>query len=112
MAFILLLGSFGFLSTTALKSALATPASPAPQKSAGNETRQEACKRISERCKLTTREAEVLYYVSQGHSIKKIAESLFISTSTVQSHVKSLYRKTEHHTRQEIIDYVSSEEGV
>lgn len=108
MAFILLLGSFGVLGTAALKSVSATSEAP-DLANGGEKERQEACERISERSKLTNRETEVLYYVSQGHSIKKIAESLFISTSTVQSHVKNLYRKTGLHTRQEVIDCVNDE---
>jgi DNA-binding CsgD family transcriptional regulator len=37
---------------------------------------------------------------------KRVADTLFISLATTQSHVKSLYRKLDVHSRQEIIDKV------
>ena len=75
----------------------------------GEATRRAACARIARRCALTDRELDVLFAISQGHSVKKIAEVLFISTGTVQSHVKRLYRKTECHSRQDVIDLVDGE---
>ena len=68
--------------------------------------RQEACASFASQFSLSDREAEVLTLLSEGHSQKKIAEILFISTSTVQTHVKSIYRKSDHHTKQEVIDEV------
>lgn len=75
----------------------------------GEAARKAACARIAHRYGLTERESDVLFSISQGHSVKKIAEVLFISTGTVQSHVKRLYRKTECHSRQDIIDLVDGE---
>jgi DNA-binding CsgD family transcriptional regulator len=106
MAFILLLGSFIHMSTLAFKTKSEQTGGIAV---AGDEARRVACENISRRCGLTQREIEVLLLISQGHSLKKVAESLFISVSTAQSHVKRLYRKTERHSRQEIIDLVNSE---
>lgn len=42
---------------------------------------------------LTTRETEVLHLLIQGHSIKAIAGSLFISFDTARSHLKNIYVK-------------------
>lgn len=75
----------------------------------GEAARRAACARIARRYVLTERELDVLFAISQGHSVKKIAEVLFISTGTVQSHVKRLYRKTECHSRQDVIDLVDGE---
>ena len=48
---------------------------------------------------------------SQGNSLRKVAETMFISTSTAQSHVKSVYRKLGIHSKQELIDLVSDRMG-
>lgn len=44
--------------------------------------------------------------MAQGHSLKKIGETLFISTGTVQGHTKNIYRKLDVHSKQELIDLV------
>ena len=54
----------------------------------------------------TDRERDVLEYLSAGYSIQKISEQLFISPNTVKTHVASIYRKTDTHTKQGIIDLV------
>lgn len=48
---------------------------------------------------LTPREWEVLVLVAQGHSDKEVASSLFISTGTARSHLRSVYRKLQVSTR-------------
>lgn len=55
---------------------------------------------------LTARELEVMVYLHRGYNVKKIAEVLCISASTVQSHIASLYRKFGIHSKQELIDAV------
>ena len=73
------------------------------------DSRKAACRTLSEKCDVTEREEEVLYQLSLGHSVKKIADTLFISPGTVQSHVKRAYRKLDCHSRQEVIDLVDKE---
>lgn len=73
------------------------------------DSRKAACRTLSEKCDVTEREEEVLYQLSLGHSVKKIADTLFISPGTVQSHVKRVYRKLDCHSRQEVIDLVDKE---
>lgn len=46
-----------------------------------------------EKAQLTQRELEVLKWMVDGLTDRKIAESLYISKHTVRSHIKSLYRK-------------------
>ena len=58
-------------------------------------------------CKLTSREIEVATLFAQGHSLKKVASLLFISTSTAQSHIKSAYRKLGVHSKDELIEKLS-----
>lgn len=42
---------------------------------------------------LTNRELEILNLVAQGLSNREIAEQLFVSRCTVESHIKHIYRK-------------------
>lgn len=69
-------------------------------------SREAACTALAEEHGLTAREAEVMLEFSQGNSLKKVAETMYISTSTAQTHVKSLYRKMGIHSKQELIDLV------
>lgn len=48
---------------------------------------------------LTPREWEVLALIAQGYSDKEVANSLFISTETARTHVKSIYKKLHVSTR-------------
>lgn len=50
---------------------------------------------------LTTREQEILNYVSKGFLDKEIAHLLNISIWTVHNHVKSIYEKLGVHNRTE-----------
>lgn len=51
---------------------------------------------------LTAREQEILAYLGRGHSMTYIAETLFISESTVRTHVKHIYAKLDIHSREEL----------
>lgn len=56
------------------------------------------------RLDLTKREAEVLALIGEGLTTDAgLAAELHISTSTVQSHVKSLYRKSGLHSRTDLV---------
>jgi len=54
--------------------------------------------------RLTKRESEVLALIGQGVTTDSdLAEELHVSPSTVQSHIKSLLRKSELHNRMDLI---------
>jgi DNA-binding CsgD family transcriptional regulator len=55
--------------------------------------------------RLSAREREVMTLVAQGLSDERIAEALFISTSTVRSHLDRIRHKTGHRRRAELIRY-------
>lgn len=54
---------------------------------------------------LTPREIEVVGYVLNGYSYQKTADLMGVSLSTVQSHVKNLYRKLGVHTKDELVEW-------
>ncbi|MDB1797467.1 MULTISPECIES: helix-turn-helix transcriptional regulator [Eggerthellaceae] len=63
---------------------------------------------VADRYHLTDRESEILMLLYRGNTYKKIGELMFISPNTVLSHTKSIYRKMEVHSKQELIDLVNS----
>lgn len=58
---------------------------------------------------LTERESEILTLMVAGHSKKKLAELLFISYYTVDTHIKNIYSKLHVHTRSGAITKVLRE---
>lgn len=53
----------------------------------------------AEELNLTPREMDILQWLVEGFSYKKIAEKLFISPLTVQSHIKRVYEKLQVHSK-------------
>ena len=68
------------------------------------ESRNEAA--IADRYGLTAREAEVLHMLAQGLNRPAIARALVISDNTVRTHMRSVYRKLDVHSQQQLIDLV------
>ena len=54
---------------------------------------------------LTNRESEILQLISEGNSTKKIAEVLFISPKTVESHRANIMEKLNIHNIPELTKY-------
>ncbi len=63
---------------------------------------------MSERYDLTERESEVLGYLLQGRSSRRIQEELFISESTANTHIRHIYRKLGVHSKQELLDVLDA----
>ncbi len=61
--------------------------------------------------RLTRRESEVLKLMAKGHSTQSIADTLFISFNTVESHRKNLRSKFGVHNGAELIR-IASERGL
>lgn len=66
-----------------------------------------AITRIQESFGLSRRETDALRLAARSKSAKEIAESLFVAESTVNSHIKGIYRKCDVHSRQELIALVN-----
>lgn len=62
------------------------------------------CEDIVERYGLSSREAEILPFALKGRTSERISRELFISKSTVDTHLRRIYGKVGVHNRQELID--------
>lgn len=62
---------------------------------------------ISESYELTVRERDVVKLLLQGRSYASIAQKLFISTSTVKTHVNHIFTKMDVGSRDELIDMLN-----
>lgn len=84
---------------------VAAPADEAPR----HQRFRARCSELAEQNGLSKREAEVFVLFARGRSASRIADDLYVSTGTVQTHLRNLYRKLGVHSRQELIDLI--EEG-
>ena len=58
----------------------------------------------NEAVQLTMREREVVRYMAAGKGNKEISQELYISTETVKSHVKNIYKKLKVRNRVEAVE--------
>ena len=112
-SFIVTVLAFWHISATARQSQKSTeryevPISTQTHEPEPNEShRTQACKCVAAAYLLSNRETEVLEQLSKGYSQKKIADTLYLSVGTIQTHMKSIYRKIGLHSRQNVIDLVN-----
>jgi len=64
------------------------------------------CIAFSSEHRLTPREEEVLLLLAKGRDTSHIEERLVISSHTVKAHIYNIYKKTEVHSRQELITLI------
>lgn len=67
-----------------------------------------ACEQVADSFGLTKREREILPYLAQGYSLPYIRNELYISQSTIDTHVRHIYKKMDLHSKEELITYVRS----
>ena len=67
---------------------------------------EEACLRLAEEGSLSTRETEIMLLIARGNSQKYISEVLYLALGTVQWYAKTIYRKLDVHSKQELINRV------
>lgn len=84
--------------------AASTHKSPASPSSA--DAFAEACAAASDQFGLTKREREILPYLAQGYSLPYIRNELYVSQSTIDTHVRHIYKKMGLHSKEELITYV------
>lgn len=60
----------------------------------------------NEHIKLSPREKEIVDLMINGFTNKEISEKLFISESTVETHRKNIYRKTDTHSLTKLLQLV------
>ncbi len=63
---------------------------------------------IAAEYKLSAREREVLDYLGRGRSVPYMREVMVISKSTIETHIKHIYAKTDVHSKQELLDLIES----
>lgn len=59
---------------------------------------------------LSQREYDVLLEIQRGQSAQKIAEHMNLSVHTVRGHIQSIYNKCGVHSRDELVDLMSTVE--
>lgn len=57
--------------------------------------------------KLSSREKDIVKLMMEGFTNREISEKLFISESTVETHRKNIYRKTDTHSLTKLIQLVN-----
>lgn len=75
------------------------------------EQQQQTVARIGGDTGLSERESEIAMLLLKGYPYKLIASRLYISESTVKSHVQNIYGKLGIHSRTELIEQFSSTGG-
>jgi DNA-binding CsgD family transcriptional regulator len=70
--------------------------------------RQLACSTVADTYKLTKRETDLLYELSEGRSVSYMAERFVLSPNTVKMHIRHIYQKLDVHSKQEVIDIVNA----
>lgn len=80
------------------------PPRPARPETLGLSDLAQATGEIARRFSLTPREEEILGMLLQGRSGPYIAEDLYLSKSTVKTHIRHIYDKIGISSRQQLID--------
>jgi DNA-binding NarL/FixJ family response regulator len=58
---------------------------------------------------LTSRESEIVELVKKGFSYKKMAETLFVTTYTINYHLKNVYKKLGIHSKSALLSKIMNE---
>ena len=66
----------------------------------------EACAAIAARFSLSPREREVLSLLARGRTAAYIGRSLGIAPDTAKTHMRSIYRKMDIHSQQDLIELI------
>lgn len=72
----------------------------------GSRYFQDKCDAVAALYGLTSRQTEVLYLLAKGRNASYIQEKLVISPHTVKAHIYTIYKKTDQHSQQDLMDLV------
>lgn len=72
---------------------------------------QQRCDAVAGHFGLTNRQTEVLHLLAKGRNAAYIQKQLVISQHTAKAHIYSIYKKTETHSQQDLMDLVENWEG-
>lgn len=72
----------------------------------GDDPLEAACRMIAKSAKLTPRETEIALLLARGRNRSYICEACVISSDTVKSHMRNIYRKMGVHSQQELMTVV------
>lgn len=67
----------------------------------------EICNEVASEFVLSEREAEILKLIAKGNTANGIANKLFISPNTVNTHIRHIYDKVGIHKRSELLEYLN-----
>lgn len=81
---------------------------PREQVSRGKQRRLQQALTIKEQMNLSQREYDVLLEIQRGQSAQKIADHMSLSVHTVRGHIQSIYNKCGVHSRDELVDLMST----
>ena len=81
---------------------------PAHNTSTPQDEETDAISRIVADFKLSAREAEVLGYLGKGRSVPYMRETMVLSKSTIETHIRHIYSKTGVHSKQELLDLIET----
>jgi DNA-binding CsgD family transcriptional regulator len=66
------------------------------------------CERVADLYQLSPREHEVLILLAKGRSMNYIKDALVVSEGTAKTHIRHIYRKTNVHSRHELVELIES----
>lgn len=69
----------------------------------------EACRKLGSYRRLTRREVDILIYLARGRNRAFICEELVLAQDTVKTYIRTVYRKLEVHSQQELISIVEEQ---
>lgn len=76
----------------------------------GKKYFQQKCDAVARTYGLTNRQTEVLHLLAKGRNAAYIQKQLVISQHTAKAHIYSIYKKTETHSQQDLMDLVEGYE--
>lgn len=76
------------------------------------QNKRDYSKEFYDKYKITNREQEVIVLLIKGYSYKEISEQLVISLSTVKTHIRNIYQKTDVKNKIELVNMINEKNTV